>query len=216
MNKTQTTALVYLAFAVCGVVLIANGVAVESTWLRYPSLANGIAVIIAVAFDRWLWKLPAFKGWLVKIPDISGTWRASLRTTWTSPGTASAESPLEGFLAVHQTLTSLRMRLMTSQSVSHLLGAQVTPAADGSSTIAAVYRNEPSIAVRGGSPIHHGAMLLYVPSKKEAPIKGTYWTDRATSGDIELSGRVKDILDDFALAKQAISPSDAYPDTAAQ
>jgi len=205
MGKTQITALVYLAFAVCGVVLIANGVAVDSTWLRYLSLSNGIVVLAAVVFDRWLWKLSAFKGWLVKTPDIAGTWRASLRTTWTSAGSTGPEPPIEGFLAVHQTFTSLRMRLMTSQSVSHLLGAQVTRAADGSCTIAVVYRNEPSIAKRGSSPIHHGAMLLYVPSRKGAAIKGTYWTDRATSGDIELSDRAKEIIDDFALAKQATS-----------
>lgn len=205
MDKTQVTGLVYLAFAVCGVVLILNGVAVDQDWLRYLSLANGIVLLIAVAFDRWLWKLGVFRPWLVKIPDLSGTWRVTLHSNWKGPGSSTAEPPIEAYLAVYQTLTSLRMRLMTTQSVSQLLGSQVSPSPDGSSSIAVVYRNEPSIQYRPTSPIHHGAMLLYIPLKREATIKGTYWTDRGTSGDIELESRVQGILDDFAVAKEVIA-----------
>src|SRR6266516_3330076 len=35
-----------------------------------------------LTFTRWLWRLPIFRGWLVPLPDIQGTWEGTLQTTW--------------------------------------------------------------------------------------------------------------------------------------
>ena len=48
------------------------------------------------------------------------------------------------------------------------------------------YLNEPEVTVRNRSQIHYGtAMLEY--NDKEDTLKGTYWTDRKTTGRIVLT-----------------------------
>ena len=205
MEKNQITSLVYTTLIVCGIVLIANGIVIEETWINSLSLVSGIVVLIALVFDRWLWKFRIFRDWLVKIPDISGTWQATLTTTWTRPNSNNPEPPLEGYFAIYQTHSTLHMKLMTKQSYSKVISAKIIPAPDESAMISVLYRNEPYIAYRESSPIHYGAMLLNVPSKKEASIKGSYWTDRATSGDIVLYNRSRLKLDDFDIAKKHFS-----------
>ena len=36
--------------------------------------AFSIFVILSFVFTKWIWRLPIFKGWLVRVPDLQGTW----------------------------------------------------------------------------------------------------------------------------------------------
>src|SRR5205809_1015833 len=73
-------------------------------------------------------------------------------------------------------------------SASWLLSAALTSAADGMFTVTGVYRNEPRMSVRDRSAMHHGAILLQITGNPPTALRGTYWTDRMSAGDIELTG----------------------------
>lgn len=90
--------------------------------------------------------------------------------------------PKTVFLAVHQTLTTVHVRLLTDESASEQVSGGLS--SDGfSPTIAYTYRSEPELHLRGGrSEIHYGAAVLHVNGKPATELEGRYWTDRMSRG----------------------------------
>jgi hypothetical protein len=71
--------ILYAAVAVWAVLLFFSGQSVPSAVLRPFSTVTSIVVLLSMAFELWLWKLPLLHGWLVKRPVIDGTWHAEGR-----------------------------------------------------------------------------------------------------------------------------------------
>jgi hypothetical protein len=55
---------------------------------------------------KWLWRLPIFRGWLVTVPYIQGTWYGDLQSTWVNPTTGAGIPPLKVILIVRQALST--------------------------------------------------------------------------------------------------------------
>lgn len=53
-----------------------------------------IDLVLYVFFVSFLWKLPIFKNWLVPFPNLNGTWKGHIRTTWTDPETGERPGPI--------------------------------------------------------------------------------------------------------------------------
>jgi len=136
----------------------------------------------------------------VKHPIVEGTWKVALQTRWRNPETGVVPGPIAGYMAIRQKYDSLSMRLMTRESSSVLLGAEILTEPDGTRSIVGVYRNEPVMAVRERSRIHHGALLLKVNGQPPNRLTGKYWTDRDTAGDMDLSERKAQLFEDFDSA----------------
>lgn len=200
ISRIHLSIILLLASLICGILLIIDGVAVSISWLRYLSIVTGILLLLLAAFDIWLWRLPFLQGWFVERPDISGTWRATIRSTW--PSTDKMIEPVEGYMAIRQTFSLLSLRLMTDESASELLAAEIIHSPDNTFRVAGVYRNEPKLLVRHRSPIHHGALLLQIVGAPATAFNGYYWTDRKTAGELKLTDRRKKIFYDFETAKQ--------------
>jgi hypothetical protein len=50
------------------------------------------------------------------------------------------------------------------------------------------------------SRMHHGSAVLDVSGRPAARLKGRYWTDRDSKGELEFVERNKKLADDFAEA----------------
>ena len=150
---------------------------------------NGYLVLILAAFDLWIWRISMLRGWFVKRPCIHGTWKASLQSQWTDPETGTAPPAIAAYIAIRQTYSMLSMRLMTEESTSEILGAEMVRAPDDTYRVAGVYRNEPRLSVRERSPIHYGAVLLQVEGEPASRLTGHYWTDRSSRGEV-LAGAI--------------------------
>jgi predicted pore-forming effector associated with SMODS systems len=203
LTKNQLTTIILLAACFWGGLLLAQGVSVSADWMKPLSAVVGALMVVLSAFNLWLWKWPVFRGWLVKRPVIAGTWKASLRSTWVDPATGSTVAPIAGFMVIRQTYSELSMRLLTEESSSMLLGAEMTRAPDGAHAVSGVYRNEPKMAVRAKSQIHHGAILLQIVGSPPTALRGHYWTDRSSAGDMELTTRTNKVFDDYVSASSA-------------
>lgn len=188
-SKNQLTVLMVLAVATWAVLLWWQGVQTDARWLQPFSMVVTVLMLFLAAFNAWLWKWPVFRGWLVRRPVVEGTWKVLLQTRWKNPETGAVPGPIVGYMAIRQKYDSLSMRLMTAESSSVLLGAEILTEPDGARSIAGIYRNEPIMAVRERSRIHHGALLLQVQGQPPTRLTGKYWTDRDTAGDMELSER---------------------------
>ncbi len=59
-----------------------------------------VFVIISFVFTKWLWRWRIFKDWLVRFPDLQGTWKGELQSTWTNPETKQGIPPLRMILVI--------------------------------------------------------------------------------------------------------------------
>lgn len=187
-SRRHIQGLIYFTVFVLTVILYANHEQLQGPTLRYAANTASIVLFAVFIFDAWLWRLPVWRGWLVKRPSIAGTWRVTLQSHWIDPATGKGIGPIEGFMVVRQSLSTLYMRQFTRESTSELLGTEVVCSIDGFYCVSGVYRNVPKYDFRHRSEIHHGALWLEVedPDKK---MTGHYWTDRNSAGTMVLTDR---------------------------
>lgn len=210
ISKTHLSTILFFAAIIWGILLVVvSGINVSISWLRHISTVTGILLLLLGTFDKWLWRLSLLQGWFVKRPVIRGSWQAILRSNWVDPSTGKGIEPIDGFMIIHQTYSSLSLRLLTGESSSELIGAEVITLADGTMRIAGVYRNEPRQLLRERSPIHNGAILLEIIGRPVTCLRGHYWTDRNTSGEIELMNRRNEIFHDYETAKKSFNSMSA-------
>jgi hypothetical protein len=194
-------AIVYGVVLAWTVVLYANHEAINSSWLR-PLSAVMTAVLYAVmAFDLWLWRIPFLHSWFVKRPVIDGTWKVEIRSNWKNPATGKDVAPVEGYMVIRQTFSTLSLRLLTAESSSELVGTEIVCSADGLYCVSGVYRNEPRFQVPERSEIHYGAVWLKIIDEPVQKVMGHYWTDRETAGEMELGSRHKKRFQTFQSAQ---------------
>jgi hypothetical protein len=74
--------------------------------------------------------------------------------------------------------------MITLESSSEFVSAEISRAGDGLYRVSGVYRNEPKLSVRDRSPIHYGAIVLDVQGDPVKSLAGYYWTDRNTRGEL--------------------------------
>jgi hypothetical protein len=201
IEKLHLSAIILAAAIIWGVLLVLERVAVSLTLLRPYSAVVGILLLLLTAFDLWAWRLPILQGWLVKRPVLTGTWRADVRSNWIDPATGQRIAPIAAFMVVRQTFSALALTLITDESRSELLGAEISRGPDGTYRVFGVYRNEPRLTVRHRSEIHYGALELRVAGSSPQRIEGHYWTDRNTAGELLLSERKRGHAHDIESAR---------------
>lgn len=197
IEKLHLTTVLLVAAVLWGILLFLDGVLVSISWLKPLSAVAGVLLILLSAFDLYLWRLPFLRSWFVRRPLVDGTWKAEVHSNWRNPEGGAASQVVNGFMVVRQTFSRLSLRLLTAESQSELLGAEVLRADDGSYRIVGVYRNEPRLGVRDRSPIHYGGLVLQVVGSPPVRLAGHYWTDRDTAGEIVLSDRRTVRVDDM-------------------
>jgi hypothetical protein len=198
-SRLQLTVVVLVAAVIWAALLVLGDVVLPMGFFKPLSKVVGILVLLLGAFEVWLWKWVIFRGWLVKRPNLIGTWRAQLRSSWVDPSSGKTLDVIDAFLVVQQTYSTCRTKLLTEESTSEQLGCELTRLPDGY-RLSAVYRNEPKIFVQGRSRIHHGAVLLAVHNHPVS-LEGHYWTDRQTSGELRTTSKVKRRFPTYSAAR---------------
>ncbi|NIQ16774.1 MAG: hypothetical protein GTO02_21030 [Candidatus Dadabacteria bacterium] len=172
---------------VWGVILIATDILSASNLTpiakKFP-IAVTIYMIIVLVFTKSLWKLSIFQGWLVKIPNIHGTWRGELRSTWKNPETGVLVDPIPAVLVIKQDYFQIHCSLFTPESTSHSLAADLFKNESGLMYLSYNYTNRSSAVVRVRSEMHDGATILQFIHEPKS-LKGEYWTSRQSTGEME-------------------------------
>jgi hypothetical protein len=197
LNRLQVSALVVVFAALWGISLVLQGVDVGPELLKPFQQVVGALVILLAAFEHFLWKVPGINGWLVKRPNIGGTWKATFQTSWKHPDTGIVPGPITAFMVVKQTFSNVTMTLLTKESSSHFVADELSVGPDGRFAVFGVYLNEPKAAVRHRSEVHYGALKLTLQGAPVTSIEGVYWTDRLTRGDLRLEERRTRTVDSY-------------------
>src|SRR5262245_13979619 len=121
LSRLHLSAILLVAAAIWGAMLVFEGVAINGTWFRPFSTVVGVLLLLLVAFDLWAWRWRFLRGWFVPRPDLRGTWRVELQSEWKNPATDTVVGPIVAYLVVRQTFSSLSVRMLTAESASELV-----------------------------------------------------------------------------------------------
>ncbi|WP_420598065.1 hypothetical protein [Neptuniibacter sp.] len=207
LTRLHISSFVALTIGVWLIALWVQGLPVLSAEFVKPfGIVVGAIALTVTLFNKYFWSLRIFQGWYVKRPNIKGTWKVELKSSWVDPETGEQKEPINGYAVVRQTLTSLSLRLLTEESRSVLVAYSIDQQEeDDLFKLVGVYRNEPKIELQGvRSEIHHGSFALEIHGSPIEELDGHYWTDRATKGGMKMHSRVKELYSTYDQAHREI------------
>jgi hypothetical protein len=179
-----------IAFIVAWVIVLrATGTPfqINAGALKHLPEAITIYATFHLIFVGWLWKFPLLRGWLVPLPNLTGTWRGILKSTWQGNPERKPVAR-EITLVIRQKFSSISCVLYTAESMSLSDAAVLMDGGESGIPILSYnYENTPRVSVRQHSNVHLGAVVLRVhASSDDWFLQGEYWTNRQTTGEMEL------------------------------
>ncbi|MDD4753427.1 MAG: hypothetical protein PHT78_09315 [Desulfitobacteriaceae bacterium] len=146
-----------------------------------------IDLFIIAVFAKWGWKLKCFREWLIPFPNLNGTWIGSIRSDWVNPQTGEKVPPIPVMLTINQSFLNISFIMHTGEMKSYSIsegfkidnGRQLKQ-------VYYIYTSKPRIILQQRSVSHDGAAIFDIIEKPEMKLKGRYWTERKTTGEIEL------------------------------
>lgn len=188
--RTFVNAMLVLAFITYGLIFLLTQdlSSIDFTKaLSHISTTISINVAFWVLFIKYFWRYKLFYPWLVQVPNLSGKWEGTLRSSWGN----SARNAIPIEVTIEQTFLSIQVRFRTEESRNYSMGASFNVDKDrGQQELFYSYLNTPKIGLRERSEIHYGTALLSCDGFDVNEMEGEYWTSRKTSGAMHLN-RVK-------------------------
>lgn len=182
--------------AVRTVVFIVTTVYTVVLTLEHATLASCASRVLAavptavgyglLVFDQWVWRFPIIHR-LVGRPHIAGTWLGTLEPSAGSKMPDGGNHAIQSALVIEQSYWSISLTLMTAEGSSRSTSAAIRTDAENNSgrrTLAYSYANQPDQKHLARSPAHLGAANLHVVGRSPREIRGSYWTNRFTAGDM--------------------------------
>ena len=158
------------------------------TVLKILSTVVTIDLIFCWLFNRCLWKSPIFKNWLVPFPNLNGTWKGEIHTTWIDPKIGERSKSVPVILSIRQSFINVSCVMSTAEMTSRNLTSDfVIDKENQLERLVYTYDSNPIETVRERSPQHCGTVSFeIVKDGKNLKLKGGYWTGRKTTGIIEM------------------------------
>jgi hypothetical protein len=168
-------------------------------WLHFFSAAVLISTGLMWLWETILWKLPMAQRYRAVPRDVGGTWKGTLESFWKDPATGAMAAPKPAYLVVRQTASTVSVVLLTDESRSVSSLAAVSNHSDLGS-LDYLYLNRPDSRLEDRSRIHHGSTTLDITGRPATRLRGHYWTDRESKGELDFAQRTKRAADDFTQA----------------
>ena len=155
-------------------------------------------LLLVLAFTKWGWKWNIFRGWLVPFPNLNGTWTGHIYSDWINPETIKGVASIPVMLTVHQSFFHINCKMMTGEmdSFSTSEGFNIDPERQ-IKQLAYIYTSKPRISLNQRSLPHDGAIVFDIIEKPVRKLKGRYWTERKTIGEIILTHYSSNLLEDI-------------------
>lgn len=171
----------------------------EANWdISFFKPMSGVVLVVSVAlggFDRWLWRWKLVERYH-SVPNLNGTWRGELRSSWTDPQTGHPTPAIPIVLVIRQTYSAISVRAFTTESSSVTVAANVELEAEATHLVTYVFRNEPRLLVQDRSRTAYGGARLQLAGAKDR-LEGSYWTDRGPHGELRVVRVSRDHVLDF-------------------
>lgn len=157
-----------------------------------------IDLLLIALFVKWGWKLSFLRGWLVLFPNLNGTWLGHIYSDWVNPETGEKVPPIPVMLTINQSFSHISCVMHTGEMKSFSYSEGFNIDQDKQiKQIAYVYTSKPRISLKERNLPHDGAITFNIIEQPSYKLKGRYWTERKTTGEIELSFHSKEILEEI-------------------
>lgn len=133
---------------------------------------TSIVAVISMIYAKWLWRYNPFD----KTPKLQKHYVGVCVSGFDS-------SSRDITITVKQTLLSVTVNFESDESDSSTIFSDIFEL-HGKKYLSYLYINNPKAAIRERSPIHYGTCTLCLDNPTK--LQGRYFTDRNTTGDIEL------------------------------
>lgn len=140
------------------------------TVFGYAGEAIGLAAVVTIAYEKWLWRWFSFG----VIPVLKSQYSGIL--------TSSEDGRRNVTVKIKQSFLHIAVIFQTKESNSSSIAAAFEMI-NGEQKLIYSYCNNPHIKHRETSAIHYGTTILHVSDEK---LFGEYYTDRKTHGDLVL------------------------------
>ena len=157
-----------------------------------------VDVLFLTIFSSYIWKFKFLRGWLVPFPNLNGTWKGHINTTWNDPITNQRPDPIPAILTIKQSFFNVSCVMRTAEMTSRSIVSDFVLDKDNQvKRLFYSYDSNPIQTVKDRSPQHCGTVVFDIDESSKITLKGEYWTGRKTTGDIELTFWKKELLDKY-------------------
>ena len=154
----------------------------------YATEAIGLSAVVCRVIEKLAWRWYPVNKMLGGVPILHGTYNITLKSNYKTSKFPDGVTK-RGTVEFVQTLTDLSVKLKTDESQSISVNACLCDE-NGDRTLIYTYRNEPQSTVRDHSEIHYGTARFHL-NKTLDKIQGDYYTDRNTTGTMNLKRKKK-------------------------
>jgi hypothetical protein len=210
MNNLKISNFVYLLVGFSAIawfgLSLASGQSLSNTQSFFKLIPNVVTIdlFIILIFTKWLWKCRIFKGWLVPFPNLNGTWIGCIKSDWKNPESGQAIPAIPVMLTIKQNLLHLSCVMCTGEMKSYSFSEGLHIDSEKQiKQMAYLYNSKPRIIINQRSLPHDGAIVFDIIESPSKKLTGRYWTERKTTGEINLKFSCKRILEEL--------PSDLGP-----
>ncbi len=175
-----------------------KGIAEVTFWEFIKILPKVVSIDVAIfgMFAKWGWKWRLFRGWLVRYPNLHGTWLGQAYSDWIDPSTGKGISSIPVMLTIKQSFLSISCASHTAEMNSYSYAESfVIDEEKQLKALAFLSTNIAINSVRYRNPAHDTATYLRIIGKPERELKGCYWTQHNTTGEVTLSFHCKELLE---------------------
>jgi hypothetical protein len=196
-STIQVVAAIVILVLTGGIWVTGGGLQYQS--LRFYSAAVFLATLALGTWDRYVWHLKVIQRLKLVPRDLRGTWSGTLTSFWEDPETKTTGPAKPAYLVVRQTATTVAVAMFTEESRSSSSLGEVTTV-NGQTTLDYIYLNRPDSHLEHKSRMHRGSVALDVSGIPAARLRGRYWTDRDSRGELDFARRVGTVADDYDTA----------------
>lgn len=166
--------------------------------INFVSKIISIDLFVYALFVKWFWKWKPFRNILVLDPNIQGTWIGILESSWKNEETGEKVPPIPTMLTITQDLHNVNCVMHTGEMKSRSYSGSFN-IDDGKQIkqLVYTYTSNPGIHIRERSQPHDGTAVFDIIESSERKLKGRYWSERLTKGEITLEFHSHKILDEI-------------------
>lgn len=201
IKPRSLTLSLFVVFSVSYIlVALTNGKGVTDLWsaLVIAYRAVPIVGVVATVFVIRAWRWRIFHPWLVPFPDLNGTWQGTIQTTWQDSKTGQTPGPIPCILTIKQSFVRISCVMRTSEMASRSFLADFWLDADEQiRRLGYSYASTPLPLVAHRSKPHYGTMVFEIIGDPVNKLKGVYWTERKTTGEVGLTFRQRTLLEEM-------------------
>lgn len=198
MDKHEINILIrvsiLLACILAFLYLLTNNLEIDfiNSFKAFSASATLIIIFWGLYFE-WGWKLPVLKKIFYR-PNLNGTWSGELISDWKDKEGNKVE-PIKFFIVIRQNFLRINFTTFTANYIGKSYSEKLMLDKErGIKNVAYLYRKETSQISESNN---EGASELRLIESNTLKMKGKYWSNIKTNGEIEVSFLVRKHYDSY-------------------